>query len=169
MLAHVSTGISGSIRISRGQGKAASHSEGADNHLHGTLDSGETRRRRLEKIGIEQGSQHGRDAGVRSEVCLAHGVDGVRISGWCVGPLGHRWLICDEVVVEVAGDEAGGSGLLADDVDHIFAVEVAGLAQECLIAVVVIVFPVQVLPGYVAEWGGRYCCASLSPCTQGWR
>ena len=50
----------------------------------------------------------------------------------------HLLLVGDEEVVEVAADEAAPSLLLRNDVDDVLAVEVAGLAEERLLAVVVV-------------------------------
>ena len=47
-------------------------------------------------------------------------------------------LVGDEEVVEVAADEAGRRLLPGDDVDDVLAVEAAGVAEERLLAVVVV-------------------------------
>ena len=47
-------------------------------------------------------------------------------------------FVGDEEVVEVAGDEPGACRVLADHADDVFAVEVAGVVQEGLLAVVVV-------------------------------
>ena len=59
-------------------------------------------------------------------------------------------LVRDEVEVEAQRDEAGGAAVPADDLDDIFAVEVARLAQERLLAIVVIRFVVLELPRNIA-------------------
>ena len=41
-----------------------------------------------------------------------------------------RQILADEEAVDLAGDVIGGRGLLHDDVDHVDAVEAAGLARE---------------------------------------
>ena len=50
----------------------------------------------------------------------------------------------------MAANEAGGGRLLHHDVNDIFAVKVAGLAQEGLFAEVVVLFPVGEIPGVAA-------------------
>ena len=49
-------------------------------------------------------------------------------------------LILYEEVVEVAGDEPRSRGLLDDDVDNVPTVEIARLAEERLLTVVVVIF-----------------------------
>ena len=67
-----------------------------------------------------------------------------------VRPLGHRRLVGHEEAVQVAGDEAGGGRLLADNIYYVVPVEVAPLAQELLFAVIV-VFGVELeVPGDAA-------------------
>ena len=50
----------------------------------------------------------------------------------------------------MAGDEAGGGRLLDDDVDDVLAVEVAGFAEEGLVALVVVFRVIDELGGVAA-------------------
>ena len=59
-------------------------------------------------------------------------------------------FIGHEEVVNVAADEPGGGGLTDDYVDDVLAVPVAGVAQEGLLAVVVVVLAVVKEPGETA-------------------
>jgi hypothetical protein len=61
----------------------------------------------------------------------------------------------DEEVVQVAGDEGGGGRMLADDVNHVLAVEVAHFAQESLFCIVMVVRAVNELPVVAANGAAR--------------
>ena len=54
----------------------------------------------------------------------------------------------------MAGDEAGRCRLLYDDVDDVVAVEVAGVAEEGFLAVIVVILAEEELRG-VESRGGR--------------
>ena len=68
---------------------------------------------------------------------------------------GHLRLVGNEVVVHVAGEEASGSRLFADDANDVVAVPVSGLAQEGLFAVVVVSGVEAEDPGAAAMGEGR--------------
>ena len=110
----------------------------AGHQFHRAFDFGVADFGRLEKVGIEQRPQHRADVVVVIEVGLRQDFDGLGVAGRGVGPFRHRRFVGDKEAVEVAGDEPGGGGLLADDIDDVAAVPVAGFAQESLFAVVVV-------------------------------
>ena len=66
-------------------------------------------------------------------------------------PGGNLDIVSDEKVVEVAGDEPGGGRLLDDDIDDVFAVEVAGMAQECLLFFIMVIWNIPKTPRQLAE------------------
>jgi hypothetical protein len=66
-------------------------------------------------------------------------------------PGGNLDIVSDEKVVEVAGDEPGGGRLLDDDIDDVFAVEVAGMAQECLLLFIMVIWNIPKTPRQLAE------------------
>ena len=75
---------------------------------------------------------------VAIEVGLGERVNGLGIARRRVRPRRHGRLVGDEEVVHVARYESPGRLLLADDPDYIFAVQVAGVSEEGLFAVVMI-------------------------------
>jgi len=56
-------------------------------------------------------------------------------------------FVGDEEVVQVPADKASTRRLLYNDVDDVFAVEIALMTEELLLAVIVIFRPVLELPG----------------------
>ena len=76
----------------------------------------------------------------------------LRIARFGVRPLRHRRLFRHEEVVQMPRYEARGGFLFADDVDDVFAVEVARLPQECLIALIVVGRVVLEVPSDSAIW-----------------
>jgi len=62
-------------------------------------------------------------------------------------PCGHLRLVGYEEVVEMPHDEFAASRLLHDDVDDVLAVEATLVAEERLLAVIVVFRPVLELPG----------------------
>ena len=121
---------------------APGHPDRADNHLHRALHSGEPGLRGLEVFGVEQSPEHVPDLVARLEVRFHHRVDGP------ASLLGD--LIGGEELEQPCADELGSGVLLGDDVDDVFTVEVAGLAQEGLLAVVVVFLAVVKVPGDAA-------------------
>ena len=109
--------------------------------FHGTLDSLEAGF--LEELGVEERAEDGTDVAVGLDEGLAQGVDGVGVPRWDGVPSGYLYLVSDEEIVEQPGDEARGCRLLDDHVDDVLAVEVAGVAEVGLYAVVVIVFAID--------------------------
>ena len=80
---------------------------------------------RLEMIRVEDGPQHRADLSITllEHVCQPFNL--------LVGR-----LVRDEVKIEAQRNETGGAAMPADDLDDMFAVEVACLAKERLLAVV---------------------------------
>ena len=107
--------------------------------LGGALDLGVADVLRLEEFGVEQHPQHGADIVFAIEVGLDQGLDGLGVARLGVWPLRYRRLIGHEETVYVPGNEPGGGRLLADNIDDVLSVEVARLAEEGLLAVVVVI------------------------------
>ena len=63
--------------------------------------------------------------------------------GGRLAPLGDRRLVGHEEVVDVARYEPGRCGLPRDYVHDVLAVEPPPLAEEVLLAVIVVVLPVR--------------------------
>ena len=120
-----------------GETVRAGELHGADHQFHGAFHLAEARR--LERLRVEQHAQHGAQVAARLEVGLLQRLDARRVLRRHVVPRRHLRLVGHEEVVQVAGDEARRGGLLDDDAHDVVAVEVAGLAQEGLLAVVVVV------------------------------
>src|SRR6266540_4054811 len=72
--------------------------------------------------------------------------DGLWITRWHRWPGWHLGLIGDEEVVQVAGDEPGGGGLTAYNVDNLLTVERPGVPQEGFSAIVMVVMAIHKLP-----------------------
>ena len=100
------------------------------------------------------------DAVPRFEVGGGQEVDGFRVPGRSMGPLGHRQLVGHEEVVEVSGDETGRGFLFADYAHGVFAVQVPRLAQQRLLAVVMVIVVVPRIARRCTRMASRYCCAS---------
>ena len=131
ILAHIAD-LQGRIVDARlGGVEIADQAQGAADHFAGIFDLGEAGV--LEAVGIEQHPQHGADFVAGAEVFRLQLLNQFRIPRRRVLPSRHLRLVGHKEVVEVAGDEAGGGRLLADDADHILAVPVAGFAQEGLV------------------------------------
>ena len=92
----------------------------------------------LERIGVEQHPQHRLDVVAGAEVLILQHLDRFWILRRGLHPRRHLRLVGNEVAVQVAGDESRRRRLLRDDVDDVIAVEVAGLAQERLGALVMV-------------------------------
>ena len=101
----------------------------------------------LEELRVEQRPQHGGQVVVGLEVGVFQHLDGFGVAGRRFLPGGNLRLVGDEEVVQVAGDEAGRRRLPGNDVYDLFAVEVAALAEEGLLVLVVV-------GGVVDELGG---------------
>ena len=114
----------------------AGQPSGAHHQLGGTLDVGIAGL--LEEVRIEQRPQNGANVSIRVQVSLDQDVDGLRVIGRRDAPGRNLRFIGDKEIVEVAGQEPGRILLLDHDVNDVFAIEVAGLAQEMLFAVVVV-------------------------------
>src|SRR5262245_32585619 len=72
--------------------------------------------------------------------------NGLWIARW------HRWpgwdlgLIGDEEVIQVSGDEPGGSGLTANNVDDLLPVEGPGVPQEGFSTIIMVIMAIHKLP-----------------------
>ena len=137
VLTHVG-GLPGEIADTGGRELgAADHLQSADHYLGGVLQPGEAGF--LEEIGVEEDTQDRLHVVVGVDERISQRVDGVLVSGRGHGPRRDLGLVSDEEVVQVAGDEVRRGRLLANDVDDVLTVEVAGLAQEGLLAFVMVV------------------------------
>ena len=103
----------------------------------------------LEEVRLEQRLQHRPHLVAGVDVRLRQRVHRIRIVWRRVRPRRHLRLVRDEEVVKVPAQELPGRRLLHDDVNDVFAVEVARLAEERLLAVVVV--PVAVLEARMIE------------------
>ncbi|GIT01993.1 MAG: hypothetical protein CM1200mP27_06180 [Chloroflexota bacterium] len=92
----------------------------------------------LKKSVFEQHSKHRGNVVVGSEVFVFQHLDGFNVLRRSVLPCGNLYIVCNEEVVEVAGHEPCGGGLLHYDVHNVFAVEIPRLAKECLFFIVVV-------------------------------
>ena len=90
-----------------------------------------------------------------AEVGLHKRVNGLRVARRNVGPLRHRRLVRHEEAVHVPGDEPCRRGLPAYDVDYVLAREPAVVAEEGLLAVVVVFRPVLKEPRQPSVWPYR--------------
>ena len=131
----------------------ADHPQGAGHHFGGVLDLGVAGV--LEAGGIEQGAEHLGDVVAAVEVGLFQGDEGFLVLGRGLAPAGYGDFVGDEEVVHMAGDEAGGGGVLADQIQDMLAVPVAGLAEEGFFRFVVVGGVVAELPGAAAVGEGR--------------
>ena len=159
-LPHLSAHAGGGVGFHRRQFQAARKPQRSHHGFRRGLDSGEAHRFILEEVGVEHRAQHRGYIVVRIEVRLRHNVDGFGVFGVFIRPLRDGCFVRNEEVIQVARDKARRGFLLADDVHHILAVEVAGFAEEMLIAVVVVGFIVVELPSDVAV-GARGVVAHL--------
>ena len=73
-------------------------------------------------------------------------VDGVGVVRRCDVPAGNLGLVGDEEVIEMPGQETGGCRLVNHEVDDVLSVEVPGVAQESLLAVVMVLGAVLEIP-----------------------
>ena len=127
----------------------ANHTEGARDDFSRALDllvAGV-----LEPLGVEYVAEDGPHVEVGVLEHLDHLFQRVLVTRRLNGPRGDLRLVCDEEVVEMAADEAGGRRLFENDVDDVLTVEVAGAAEEGLLAEVVVGFVVGELPGIAAR------------------
>ena len=92
----------------------------------------------LEPVRVEHHPQHLGEVVARLEIGVFHLFDSFHVPwrsslpSWNLGLVGH------EEVIQVAGDEPAGGGLFHDDIDDIFAIEIARLTLERLLSVVVV-------------------------------
>ena len=105
--------------------------------LGGTLHLGEAGF--LKEVRVEEYSKYLPNIGVGLEIGVAKSVNRIRVSRGDVVPGWYLGLVSNEEVVQVTRYEPRRSGLLNDYVDYILAVEPARVAQERLLAVVVVV------------------------------
>jgi hypothetical protein len=117
--------------------------DGPDDELGRTLEL--ARAPGLEEVGVEEDAQHRAHVAVGVDVGPHERLDRLGVLGRHLVPGRHLGLVGAEEVVELARDEAGRGRLADDDVDDILAVEAAGLAEEGLDAVVVVVGAVDEL------------------------
>src|SRR5262245_25065941 len=108
----------------------------ADNRLYWALNPGKAGV--LESIGIEQDPQHGADVISGPEVLVFQPLDRLWVLGWGIHPRRHLRVGSDQVIVQMVGQEAGGGWLLIDDINNVLTVEIPGVAQESLFAVIVV-------------------------------
>ena len=113
----------------------------------------------LEEVRLEQYPQHGPDVAIGLVVGVHQGLYRLRVPGRRDVPGRHLGFVGDEEVVQVPRQEAGGCRLIGQDFDDIFAVEVPGVPQEGLFAVVVVFglvleVPVETAQGVSGNLGG---------------
>ena len=145
LLPHILHLVKDILEAGLGLRPIANQPERADHRFHRAFNLGKAGL--LKGVGMEQNPQHGPDVVAGAEVFRLQHLDGFRILRRSVHPGGNGRLVGDEVAVEMAGQETGRRRLLADDVNDILAVKVAGFPQESL-------FPVVVILGIVKESGG---------------
>ncbi len=92
----------------------------------------------LEEIRVEQHAQHRAHVELRIAERTDQRVDRLLIARWFDRPCRHLRFVSDKEVVQVPADEFTASRLLHHDVDDVFAVELALMAEKLLLAVVVI-------------------------------
>ena len=114
----------------------------------------------LKKVGIKQYPQDGLEVSPGIHIRLNQQVNGRRVVGRRDVPGRHLRLVGHKEVVEMAGQETGGVLLPDDDVNDVAAVEVAGMAQETLFPIVVVVgpeleTPVETAQGLARRLGGN--------------
>ncbi len=73
-------------------------------------------------------------------------INGLRIAGRHLCPIGNLNLIGHEERVQMPRDEAGSGGLLANNVDDILAIKPPALPQKHLLAIVVVIGLILELP-----------------------
>ena len=128
---------------------------GADHNLRGALHLGEAGGLGLEEVRVEQHPQGLRHVVAGAYEGVADYVDGDGVPGRVVLPRRHLLLVGHEEVVQVAGDEPGRRRLPDDDVYDVVAVEVALVAEEGLLSIVVVLGLVLELPGEAAQGQAR--------------
>src|SRR5262249_8987005 len=84
--------------------------------------------------------------------------DGFGITWWYRRPGRHLGLIGDEEVVQVAGNEASGGRLTANNIDDLVPVERPGVPEEGFGAVVVVVSAIHELPVQTPIGPHRIAC-----------
>ena len=99
--------------------------------------------RRLEEVGIEQHAHHLAHVGVAVAERPRQRLDRRRVARFLHAPGRHLRLVGDEEVVQVPRDEARRALLPHDLVDDVLALQPARHAQELLLAVVVVLRPVE--------------------------
>ena len=134
-----------------GEFQVAHQVQRADHDLSGALDPGKPRRFRLEEIGREHRPQHGPNVVTRPEIFGLQNGDSFGIRRRRTLPRGNLHVVRHEEVVHVPADEPRRGRLAADYLDDVVAVEVAGLSQEGLFAVVVVVWIVTKQPRRLTE------------------
>ena len=133
-LGSMATGKKARLRL----GVVLHHAHGADDHVGRAFHFGEMDGFRLKELGSEQGQQHGPNFVPGIEVGLLQDTYSFRVP-WFLEPPRRDWhVVSHEEVVQLPGDEAGGGGLLADDVNDVLAVPAPGFTQERLFAVIVV-------------------------------
>ena len=143
-------GLTGQVADARGgELCAADHPEGANHHFGGVLQALEAGV--LEEVRVEQHAQ-----GAADVVAVAHQGVGQQVNSFGVAGRGHRPsgnldLVGYEEAVEVAGDEPGTGRIFSDEPDDVFTVVVAGVTQECLVGVVVVILTILEEPVVAAD------------------
>src|SRR5207244_9858999 len=116
------------------------HPYDADHQLDGSLDSGVAGLRGLEVLRVEQGAQNRPYLIAGCDIGPPHRLDDL------LPLLIH--LVGSEELEQAGADEAGRRLLASKNSDDVLTVEPAGLAQEGVDPVVVVVVPVLVMPVY---------------------
>src|SRR5689334_12718677 len=104
----------------------------------------------LEPVGVKHVPQHRFHLEFRVAEHADHLVDRLLVSRRLDRPSRYLRLVSDKEIIKVAADELTASGLLHDDIENVVAVETALVAEEDLLAIVMIFRAVLELPGKTA-------------------
>ena len=121
----------------------------------------------LKEVGVEQHPQHRPDVVVGLQVGICQDVDCRRVPGRCGLPSRYLYLVGYEEIVKMAGDEPGGGRLPGNDVDNIVPVKPSSLAQEHLLAVIVVFWVVLELEGVALVGNKRIHSGRQGPTGKG--
>ena len=140
-LSHRGSGAGEIELVGMGEAMRAEDLRRPGDQLHGTLHAPETGL--FEEFGVEERAEDSSYVAVGLDEGFTQGIDGIRVLRRDGVPSGDLNFVGDEEIVEESRDEPGGGGLLDDDVNNVLAVQVAGVAEVGLYAVVVVVFAVD--------------------------
>src|SRR5215510_12193886 len=93
----------------------------------------------LEKVSVKKDAEHRADVVVAIKIGLHEPLDRLGMARRGIGPRRDRRFIGNKKVIQMSGDKACGRYLLTDDVDNVFTVKPAGLPEESLFLLIMVI------------------------------